>query len=137
MGEIRFKPIGYIESPYKDLDEIPRQSVYASDKTAVIQVLDSFKEGLQGLDQYTHIIILFQFHRSRGYSLTARPHGSQEEKGVFATRSPHRPNPIGLTISRLLHIEGTRITIQGVDMVDGTPVLDIKPYSPGLMPSGE
>lgn len=137
MAGISFQPIGYVESPYKNLAEIPRQSIYAPDRTAVIKVLEPYKEGLKGLEQNEHIIILFHFHRSEGYSLSARPHGSQEEKGVFATRSPHRPNPIGLTISRLLRVEGTNLIIQGVDMLDGTPVLDIKPYSPGLMPSGE
>lgn len=134
MKKIEFHPVGIIRSPFKTTEEIPRQSIHAADKTAVIEIREEFKDGLKDLEKLSYIIVLFQFHQSKDYHLITRPHGSKEEKGVFATRSPHRPNPIGMSIVKLLEIDGCNIKIQGVDMLDGTPVIDIKPYSPGLNP---
>jgi tRNA-Thr(GGU) m(6)t(6)A37 methyltransferase TsaA len=136
MEEIRFRPIGYIHSPYKSKEESPRQSIYTPEVEALIDIMPEFSPGLLHLERHSHIIVLFHFHLSHGFELLVkRPGGTgSESKGVFATRSPHRPNGIGLSIVELLKIEGPRLTIRGVDMLDGTPVLDIKPYDPGLNP---
>ena len=134
MQPIIYHPIGYIHSPFPEPGEWNRPSISAASTRAVIVIDERFADGLEGLEGSAHIIILFHFHRSPGCMLKARPHGSPREKGVFATRSPHRPNAIGLTVSRLLKVDGCRLEIEGVDMLDGTPVLDIKPYSPGLCP---
>jgi len=136
MDEIVFKPIGYIKSPYKTTSEIPRQSTFSVDKTAEIEINEEYIDGLIGLDDYLHIIILFHFHKSAGRSnLTVlRPGTGPGPRGVFATRSPHRPNGIGLSIVELIKMKGNKLLIKGVDMLDGTPVLDIKPYFEGLNP---
>ncbi len=135
MEKIMYRPIGYIHSPFKTTAEIPRQSIYASDREAIIDIKPEFSAGLLNLDQSSHIVVLFHFHQSSAYELLVEPRdGSSEERGVFATRSPHRPNGIGLSIVELVRVQGNHIIIKGVDMLDGTPVLDIKPYSPGLNP---
>jgi tRNA-Thr(GGU) m(6)t(6)A37 methyltransferase TsaA len=89
-----------------------------------------YVEGLKDLDGFSHIILLYHFHLSRGYSLTVKPFLDDKLHGVFATRAPKRPNPIGISIVRLLSIEGNILSIKDVDIVDGTPLLDIKPYVP-------
>lgn len=137
MNDIIIKPIGYIESPFKKVEEIPPQSIYANEKTAVIEIMDEYKEGLKDLEKYTHIIVQFYFHKSKGYDLLTLTPWSDEKKGVFSTRSPRRPNPIGITIVKLKSIQGCRLEIQGVDMLDKTPVLDIKPYVAKLNPKDE
>ncbi len=134
MGEMIMEAIGYIESPFKSTADIPPQSIYAKEKTAIIKIEEKFKAGLEGLELFSHIIVLFYFHESDGYSLRTRTRWSSRERGVFASRSPHRPNHIGFSVVELLSIVDNIIEIKGVDMLDNTPVLDIKPYSPGLNP---
>ncbi len=136
MNEIIFQPIGQVHSPFKTAAEIPRQSIHAPDLEAIIEIKEEFSPGLLHLDKYSHIIVLFHFDRSSAYQLLVdRPRGGRPgPRGVFATRSPHRPNGIGLSIVKLLRVEGNQVVINGVDMLDGTPVLDIKPYDPGLNP---
>ncbi len=135
MDEIAFRPIGYIKSPFKSLSDIPRQSIYAAEKIAEIEINEEYVKGLLHLDNHSHIIVLFHFHQSPGFDLCVkRPGNSPLSRGVFATRSPHRPNAIGLSIVELLEMKGNKLIIRGVDMLDGTPVLDIKPYSAGLNP---
>lgn len=134
MSEIVLQPIGFISSPFKKLEEIPPQSVYAKDKTAVIEIKEEYKEGLKDLEKHSHIIVQFYFHESKGYDLLTLTPWSEEKKGVFSTRSPRRPNPIGITIVKLKKIEGCRLEIEGIDMLDKTPVLDIKPYVEKLNP---
>ena len=137
MEAISFRPIGYIHSPFKTREESPRQSIHTPDIEAIIELKPEFSAGLLHLEQYSHIIVLFHFHLSPGYDLVVeRPRGGRPgPRGVFATRSPNRPNGIGLSIVELLEIEGPRLRIRGVDMLEGTPVLDIKPYDPGLNPA--
>lgn len=133
--KIEMKPIGYIKSPYKTLDEIPRQSVLSEDKTAVIEILPEYKEGIEGIEESSYGVILFYFHKSTGeVSLKQVPCKSNKVTGVFSTRSPKRPNGIGMSIVKFTKVEENSLEIKGVDMLDGTPVLDIKPYSPGLNP---
>ncbi|APC83787.1 tRNA (N6-threonylcarbamoyladenosine(37)-N6)-methyltransferase TrmO [Clostridium botulinum] len=134
MNTIKLNPIGYIKSPFKNLEEIPPQSIYAKDKKALIEIKEELVEGLKDLDKNSHIIILFYFNKSKDFNLITKTPWSDEKKGVFSTRSPRRPNPIGLSIVKLIEIDHNKIIIKGIDMLDGTPVLDIKPYSEELNP---
>ncbi|AUN11176.1 tRNA (N6-threonylcarbamoyladenosine(37)-N6)-methyltransferase TrmO [Clostridium botulinum] len=134
MNTIKLNPIGYIKSPFKNLEEIPPQSIYAKDKKALIEIKEELVEGLKDLDKNSHIIILFYFNKSKDFNLITKTPWSDEKKGVFSTRSPKRPNPIGLSIVKLIEIDHNKIIIKGIDMLDGTPVLDIKPYSEELNP---
>jgi tRNA-Thr(GGU) m(6)t(6)A37 methyltransferase TsaA len=93
-----------------------------------VELDPAYEEGLADLDGFSHVILLFGLHRSTGYQLTVTPRLDPAPRGLFATRSPRRPNPIGMTVVRLLAVEGCRLRVQGVDMLDGTPLLDIKPY---------
>lgn len=129
---LTINPIGIIHSPYKELGMIPFQAAAAEDVQGWIELDADYVEGLKDLEGFSHILLLFQFHQSDGYSLTVNPPFKTGSHGVFATRAPKRPNPIGLSIVKLLSIEGNRITFQKVDMLDGTPLLDIKPYVPGF-----
>ncbi len=136
--EIVFKPIGFIRSPYKDRAEIPKQGAHTETEGEVI-LQDELIRGLKDLDSFEHIVILFNFHGSEGYELLQHRRGDRttEPVGVFATRSPFRPNGIGMSIVKVVDIAENRIRFKGVDMLDGTPVLDIKPYIEGLNPGNE
>ncbi|MCJ8173005.1 tRNA (N6-threonylcarbamoyladenosine(37)-N6)-methyltransferase TrmO [Clostridium botulinum] len=134
MNTIKLNPIGYIKSPFKNLEDIPPQNIYAKDKKALIEIKEELVEGLKDLDKNSHIIILFYFNKSKDCDLITKTPWSDEKKGVFSTRSPRRPNPIGLSIVKLIEIDHNKIIIKGIDMLDGTPVLDIKPYSKELNP---
>lgn len=134
MKPVVFEPIGVIHSPYKDTDEIPRQSIYAAEVRAQIELREELTAGLYTLEEFPYIVILFHFHEAHDFLLQQRSRHDQNLRGVFATRSPRRPNPIGMTIAKLVVINGNILEIEGVDMLDGTPVLDIKPYNPGLNP---
>ncbi|NLW42444.1 MAG: tRNA (N6-threonylcarbamoyladenosine(37)-N6)-methyltransferase TrmO [Tissierellia bacterium] len=132
--EIIMRPVGYVHSEYTVDNRPPRQSILNLEKTAVIEILEEFQEATLGLEKGMHIVVLFNFHKSTGYKLRHFPHGQDVLKGVFASRSPNRPNGIGMSICEIEDINGRMITIRGVDMLDETPVLDIKPYSPKLNP---
>ncbi|NFB15930.1 tRNA (N6-threonylcarbamoyladenosine(37)-N6)-methyltransferase TrmO [Clostridium botulinum] len=134
MNTIKLNPIGYIKSPFKNLEDIPPQNIYAKDKKALIEIKEELVEGLKDLDKNSHIIILFYFNKSKDFDLITKTPWSDEKKGVFSTRSPRRPNPIGLSIVKLIEIDHNKIIIKVIDMLDGTPVLDIKPYSKELNP---
>lgn len=137
MNDIIIKPIGYIKSPFKKVEDIPPQSIYANEKTAVIELLEEYKEGFKDLENFSYIVVQFYFHQSKGYDLHTLTPWSEERKGVFSTRSPRRPNPIGISIVKLKKIDGCKIEIQGVDMLDKTPIVDIKPYIAKLNPVKE
>lgn len=129
--EIIFHPIGFVHSPYTDAKDMPRQPKGAPDVGGQIEINEEFSAGLQGLTGFSHIVVLFNFHRSQGYELEVHPARMKDLKvGVFASRSPFRPNGIGLSIVRLLKVDGSVLHIAGHDMLDGTPVIDIKPYLP-------
>lgn len=126
---ITLRPIGVLHTPWRNIDECPRngrQPNPAPGCTAV--VLPEFLPGLRSLEGFSHLILLYWMHGTRGPELTFTPPFDGEERGVFATRSPRRPNPIGLTVVELLAREGTKLRVRGIDMLDGTPILDIKPY---------
>jgi len=124
------KPIGTIHTPHTSQEGMPRSTSQAVGVKGTIEVLERFRGGLKDLDTFSHVILIWHFDRSAGFHLEATPPKQTEPKGVFATRSPHRPNPLGLSIVRLDRIENGILHIDGADMLDGTPLLDIKPYIP-------
>jgi tRNA-Thr(GGU) m(6)t(6)A37 methyltransferase TsaA len=121
-------PIATMRTPFADTKEIPKGPDARHDAEGVIEVQPDLEAGLQDIEGFSHLFVLWVFHRVDGYDLVAHPPSDDRPHGVFATRSPRRPNPIGLTVVELLRREGTRLFVRGVDMLDGTPVLDIKPY---------
>ena len=128
--EINYRPIGVIHSPFTDIGGMPIQPTGASGIRGTIEVFPEFAEGLKDLEGFSHIILLYHFHRVQGTKLVVTPFMDSQPHGVFATRAPKRPNPIGLSIVRLLGIEQNILRIENVDILDGTPLLDIKPYVP-------
>jgi len=135
MDIIKYKPIGVIHSPFKGQGGIPRQAAGAPEVAAKIEIFDEYVEGLTDLDGFSHILVIFHLHLMQKGSLKACPPWDHKEHGVFATRSPYRPNPIGVSVCRLDSIERNILNISCVDMANGTPVLDIKPYIPDLNPT--
>jgi formylmethanofuran dehydrogenase subunit E len=124
-------PIGIIRSPYLSRDDAPRQGRF-SDALVTLEILPEFAEGLQDIEQEPHLIVLYWLDRSNRTTLKAIPPHTGVEHGVFATRSPDRPNPIGICIVDFIRREGNKVLVRGLDALDGTPLLDIKPYSAPL-----
>jgi len=122
------KPIGFVESPYTDSKEIPRGLGAKHDAEGILRILPEFEAGLVDIEGFSHLYVIWVFDRTSGFELTACPPSDNRAHGVFATRSPRRPNPIGLTVVQLLRRQGEQLHVRGVDMLNGTPVLDIKPY---------
>lgn len=122
-------PIGVIHSPFTDKAQTPIQASRSQARGSVV-VYPEFADGLKDIEAFSHIYLLYAFHNSSGYSLQVKPFLDDSEHGLFATRYPYRPNPIGISIIRLFSREGNLLTIEGVDVLDGTPLLDIKPYIP-------
>ena len=122
------KPIGYIRSPYDEKAEVPKGLGAEHKAEGILEVLPEFEEGLKDIEGFSHLFIIWIFHKSEGSQLVGTPPSDDRPHGVFATRSPYRPNPIGLTIVELLRREGNCLFLRGVDMLDGTPIVDIKPY---------
>jgi len=127
--EYVMRPIGVIHSPFTDKKQTPIQPT-RSQAVGQVVVYPEFAEGLQDIEGFSHIILLYAFHQSEGYSLRVKPFLDDQLRGLFATRHPCRPNPIGISIVRLLARRGHVLEVEGVDMLDGTPLLDIKPYVP-------
>ena len=122
------RPIGFARSPYKTTSEIPKGLGAKHDVNGVLEILPEFEPGLTDIEGFSHLFLLWAFDRSDGFDLLASPPSDNRSHGVFATRSPRRPNPIALTVLELLRRDGCRLEVRGVDMLDGTPILDIKPY---------
>jgi len=127
------QPIGFVSSPYKDTKEIPKGLNAKHDAEGVLKILPEFEPGLTDIEGFSHLFVIWEFDRSpreelRETDLLASPPSDKRQHGVFATRSPRRPNPIGLTTVELLRREGIKLHVRGVDMLDGTPILDVKPY---------
>jgi tRNA (adenine37-N6)-methyltransferase len=123
------QPIGYIRGPYKETSAIPKGLGAKHEAEGVIELLREFEAGLKDIEGFSHLIVLWEFDRADGFDLIAHPPtDAKRPHGVFATRSPRRPNPIGLTVVELLGRNGAALHVRGIDMLDGTPVLDIKPY---------
>jgi tRNA-Thr(GGU) m(6)t(6)A37 methyltransferase TsaA len=122
------QPIGFVSSPYKNASEIPKGLGAKHEADGVLKILPEFERGLTDIEGFSHLIVIWEFDRSHGFELLGTPPSDHRPHGVFATRSPRRPNPIGLTIVELRRREGIELHVRGVDMLDGTPILDIKPY---------
>jgi tRNA-Thr(GGU) m(6)t(6)A37 methyltransferase TsaA len=127
--EFSMHPIGVIHSPFTEKDQTPIQAA-RSQVIGRVELYPEFVEGLKDIEGLSHIHLLYVFHRSSGYSLQVRPFLDDQEHGLFSTRYPERPNPIGMSTVRLLFRQGNTLTVEGVDVLDGTPLLDIKPYVP-------
>lgn len=123
------RPIGVIHSPFKETGQTPIQPIY-SRANGLVEIYPEFAEGLQDIEGLSHILLLYVFHRSDSYTLRVKPFLDDQQRGVFSTRYPSRPNPIGLSTVRLIAVRGNTLEIEGVDVIDGTPLLDIKPYVP-------
>src|SRR4030042_5827941 len=130
MNEVRNKPIGIVRSPFRRSRNVPIQSVASKGIKGSIEVAREYVEGLKDLEGFSHFILIYHCHLSSHYSLTVKPFLDENLHGVFATRAPRRPNPIGISVVKLRKIEGNILNIEDVDIVDGTPMLDIKPYVP-------
>lgn len=126
--EIRFRSIGVVHSPFTELAGMPIQPAGAREVMGTVEVDPAFAEALADLDGFSHIILLYHFHRSGPWQPKVKPFLDDSLRGLFATRAPSRPNPIGLSVVRLLAVDGCRLRVQGVDILDGTPLLDIKPF---------
>lgn len=122
------RPIGYVSSPYKETSEIPKGLNAKHEAEGVLRILREFELGLTDIEGFSHLFVLWEFDRSLDFDLLGSPPFDDRPHGVFATRSPRRPNPIGLTVVELLRHENEDLHVRGVDMLDGTPILDIKPY---------
>lgn len=120
--------IGVIRTPFKQKSDAPRQGTFDPKSEGRIELFEDYKKGLKDLEKFSHAILIFYFHKIEEMRLTGTPPMDNEERGIFAIRGPQRPNHLGLTIVKIKEIKGTRIFIQGVDMLDKTPLLDIKPY---------
>ena len=131
---IQCKPIGFVRSPFKETRDIPKGLGARHEAEGALEVLAEFEPGLADIEGFSHLIVIWAFDRAGGFSLVATPPSDNRPHGVFATRSPQRPNPIGLTVVELLRREGAVLRVRGVDMLDGTPILDIKPYLSNVPP---
>jgi tRNA-Thr(GGU) m(6)t(6)A37 methyltransferase TsaA len=133
-GGYRFEPIGFVRSPFRERAEAPRQGALAGDVEARIELVKGrgYDHAVEGLAGWEYVWVLFVFHRNveqaRGWKAKVLPPRSARKQGVFATRSPHRPNPIGLSAVRMVGVDGHVVHVRGLDVLDGTPVLDLKPY---------
>ena len=130
MAEIKYKQIGIIHSPFKEPKGTPIQPTGGKNIEGIVEVFEEYEEGLKDLEDFSNIILLFHCHLMEGASLIVKPFLDDQFHGVFSTRSPGRPNPIGISVVRLVKIEKNIIRIKDLDIVDGTPLLDIKPFVP-------
>ena len=128
--KIEYHPIGIIHSPFTELSGMPIQPAGAAGVEGTVEVFPQYNDGLKDLEGFSHIIMLYHFHRSKGFKLHVVPFMDSTPRGVFATRAPKRPNPIGLSVIKLQKIQDNILYIENVDILDGTPLLDIKPYIP-------
>ncbi len=128
MHSVTYKPIGIIHTPFHHPQDTPIQGCLAQERRGEVELFPEYAAGLQDIAGFSHLFLLYHFHQAVGYDLLAKPFLDKEKRGVFATRYCKRPNALGLTIVKLLSVAGNRLTVSWVDMLDGTPLLDIKPY---------
>ena len=129
-AEFVLRPIGYVHSSYTDPAQTPIQPVYSNGSLARVEILPEYEEGLRSLEGFSHIYLIYYFHRAKPAQLITKPYLEDVERGIFACRAPHRPNPIGFSLVRLVAREDNVLIVEDVDILDGTPVLDIKPFIP-------
>lgn len=127
------RPIGVIRTPFADLEGMPVQPAGARGVAGTVELYDEYAAGLLDIDGFSHAILLYAFHRSTGYEAIVTPFLDSDPHGVFATRAPRRPNPIGLSVVRITGVEGPVLRVENIDVLDGTPLLDIKPYVPSFV----
>jgi len=125
---VSMQPIGYVRSAYTDAREIPKGLGAKHEAEGTLEIQPEFEPGLLDIEGFSHLYVIWAFDRSEGCNLVGTPPSDDRPHGVFATRSPRRPNPIGLTVVELIRREGPLLGVRGIDMLDGTPILDIKPY---------
>ena len=128
------QPIGHIKSPYDNTKQIPKGPGAKHEAEGLLEILPEFADGLADIEGFSHLFVVWVFDRSEGFELLGTPPVDDRPHGVFATRSPRRPNPIGLTVVELLRREGNSLHVRGLDMLDGTPILDLKPYLSSIPP---
>lgn len=128
MNPVSMRPIGVVRTPFSETSQIPKGRGAEHTAEGVLEVEPELEAGLRDIEGFSHLFVIWVFDRSAGFELVGIPPTDDRPHGVFATRSPRRPNPIGLTVVELLGREGRRLHVRGVDMLEGTPVLDIKPY---------
>ncbi|MCD6117738.1 tRNA (N6-threonylcarbamoyladenosine(37)-N6)-methyltransferase TrmO [bacterium] len=132
MLVVIFDPIGVIHTPFKKPAVMPAQGALSPETEGHVTVYPRFAEGLKDVEGFSHLILIYYFHRVDNYTLISRPYNDNTPRGIFAIRGPRRPNPVGMTVVKLLGREENILRISGIDMVDGTPLLDIKPYFPDI-----
>ena len=125
---IALRPIGVVRSPYADTTQVPKGTGAKHEAEGVLELLPEFEPALTDIEGFSHLFVIWVFDRSEGFDLMAQPPNADRPHGLFATRSPRRPNPLGLTVVELLGRDGPRLRVRGVDMLDGTPIVDLKPY---------
>lgn len=130
MQQVSYSPIGIIRTPWTEIAGMPLQAVVAEGVAGAIDVDPEYAAGLRDIGGFSHLILLYHLHRIVGFALEVQPYLDTAQHGIFATRSPKRPNPIGLSVVRLVRVDGRTLHIEDVDMLDGTPLLDVKPYVP-------
>jgi len=130
LQKIEYNPIGLIHSPYKETKGVPIQPSASDGTEGIVEVFPEYAEGLDDLNGFSHIILIYHLHLSRKFSLKVKPYLDDRLRGLFATRAPSRPNPIGISIVQLIKVDQTELHIRNLDIVDQTPLLDIKPYVP-------
>ncbi len=132
MKEIIFKPVGYARSPWKSRKGTPIQPRSAHGTRGTIELLPEFEECLHDVDGFSHVLVIYNFHLSESFKTKVIPFMDTVERGVFATRAPRRPNQIGISVLRVVSVNGCKLEVEDIDMIDGTPILDIKPYFPAF-----
>ena len=130
MDKFNYRPIGIIHSPFKSREGTPIQPIGGIGVRAKVEIFPEYVKGLQDLEGFSHIILLYHCHLSQPYKLKVKPFLDDVERGLFATRAPARPNPIGISVVRLIQIERATLSVQDIDIIDQTPLLDIKPFVP-------
>jgi tRNA-Thr(GGU) m(6)t(6)A37 methyltransferase TsaA len=131
---LSIQPIGYVRSPYTSTREVPKGLGARQEAEGRIEIQPEFEPGLMDIESFSHLFVIWVFDRAEGFQLMGTPPSDDRPHGVFATRSPRRPNPIGLTVVELLRREGAILHVRGIDMLDGTPVIDLKPYLSSVPP---
>ncbi|MBN1416115.1 MAG: tRNA (N6-threonylcarbamoyladenosine(37)-N6)-methyltransferase TrmO [Bacteroidales bacterium] len=135
MNEIVFRPIGIIHTPYDNIRGIPIQPSAGKGTKGTVEIYEEYAAGLKDLDGFSHIILLYHFHLAKDFQLQVKPFLDDNIRGLFSTRAPRRPNNIGLSVVRLIKVDKTILHIENVDIMNGTPLLDIKPFVPDFDPS--
>jgi len=130
MSEVVYRPIGVVHSPFRAPQDVPIQSAAAKEVNGYVEVAEEYVEGLRDVEGFSHLILVYHCHLAQEYSLLVKPFMDDELHGVFSTRAPSRPNPVGVSVVRLTKKEKNILHIQDVDIIDGTPLLDIKPFVP-------